>query len=1292
MEVYQMPWKINAYDVIHIGRTPGGDRFTEFVDALIRSQAAVCGLLMSEIRTNLRTNIKDGGVDTEVCQCIPSDLTGWLKDAPTIWQYKATEAKNISESTLEEEVCKEYAKNRLKEGYAYRLCICDAITPEKKKKWEEFLDQCIRKINPDAPEAKILTADDLAWWANQFPPIVVRYFRPLLSGYCFHLETWKNNITSLTPTYVPVPAWDDISKRIKQHVDFAAQVPDAVLSISGEAGVGKTRLVYECLAHFENAKNLVVYTYDDKSALELARLLANDPNIFAILVADECGVEARMRLNELLRGSRNRVRVIAIDNSGERPPGYAPENWLEKIPLEIMEKILGENYPEVPAERRRAYAALAEGYVRLAADLCRHDGLIARSGNVEPVLPHIRDYLRMRLTDRELEVLQALSLVTKVGVKDDVVYQLNDLSNLVGISPQELKQVAKKLHDGPGFVSIAGRFFYVTPEIVAQVGFDLAWKQWAEDPQEFLQRIPQSLLEYFLKRVARSASDPVRQVVADFFRKWANRVTTRELASIETVDRFVTLVEIDPQTYLPTLRRIIKEGTQEELSAIRGDNIGGRWGPRRPLVWLVERIAAFPEHFEDAEKIILKLALAESEPHIGNNATATWKQLFRIYLSGTAVPFLERLKKLEERIFADNSNISSLAMDALDELLTPFSSRVLGPPVVAGRIPPEEWRPKTDSELKECMNAVINLLQKIANSDSTMLHKRALEIAIKNARLLLRLGYLSSLKALLHDNVLDDKMRVDLIGKVEEFLHFECKPKPGKHCLPQDYVDEVRQWVKALKQSDFHGRIVSLVDVDPWHHSILGDEEEWRSELYSLAMECLKNPERFSREIEWICSADAKSSALLGEEIGKLDKDATFLDLVFESAFRFRSPNFARGYIRGLLTAFPNHADRINEWIDKIQIESPELAFELALAGGDSTKALQRALQLVDDKKLPAVYLHEFLYGIGHRPLSLEEIEQVLVRLVKPSESGDNAVVRVCIKFIAFILKNEEEKREGVPILQHPRIQSLVWQLMEATARNGGGESFWWAQILKTLAIYDPDRAIRFAATGLLSDSLDHKEECEKFLIDFASKYPEMVMNRVGEIALSNEGWRFFIYTYRELIQSLPVNTVIDWLQKYGVEAARRVAGHLPVPYIDSDGKAVVPPLTEFVLKTFEEDEQVFRKFCAGVHSFQIYAGDIAAQYKKEAEIARKFLNHPLRRVREWAQIEIDNLILNLTHSTEFTIRRISESGTTTLPPTLVDRTLPSAISRRNVLSATPSFPAASRTGRSLSSPVEVEE
>jgi len=162
--------------------------------------------------------------------------------------------------------------------------------------------------------------------------------------------------------------------------------------VQGAAGVGKTRLVFEASRHLPGAGELVVLTNDDTRAVEAATWLANVGHLTAILVADECSAQGRFEVANIVTGHQGRIRVIAIDNTGEPPHHGSPGIWLEKIDVPVAEKILTQNYPAVPSERRRAYADLSGGYIRLAADLCSHDSQMSQAGGLGPAIPTVQDY------------------------------------------------------------------------------------------------------------------------------------------------------------------------------------------------------------------------------------------------------------------------------------------------------------------------------------------------------------------------------------------------------------------------------------------------------------------------------------------------------------------------------------------------------------------------------------------------------------------------------------------------------------------------------------------------------------------------------------------------------------------------------------------------------------------------------------------------------------------------------------------------------------------------------------
>lgn len=159
-------WTVTGYEVLRLKIVPGGNEFTAFVDALIRAQCY--GVFPDgHIDTNVRTNVQDGGVDTKVDTGIANDNLGWLTQK-SIWQYKATDYSRITNPDLRREVSKNFSRQCIEQGYAYRLAICDDLPADKKTEWETILTDAVRAINPDAPAPRVVASSDLAAWHPVF--------------------------------------------------------------------------------------------------------------------------------------------------------------------------------------------------------------------------------------------------------------------------------------------------------------------------------------------------------------------------------------------------------------------------------------------------------------------------------------------------------------------------------------------------------------------------------------------------------------------------------------------------------------------------------------------------------------------------------------------------------------------------------------------------------------------------------------------------------------------------------------------------------------------------------------------------------------------------------------------------------------------------------------------------------------------------------------------------------------------------------------------------------------------
>lgn len=1217
----QHMWTVDALTIKHLRDAPGGLQFTAFIDALIRAQAAVSGIPLSEIHSNLRTNLADGGVDTEVrCGTTRPDPSGWLT-AATCWQYKATTVAALSEKDIREEIRKDFAKELIRRGHKYRLCVCDEFSAEKRDDWERFIrDEANVQGLPD-PEPRVLFAGDLADWASGFPAIVLRFFKPELDR-VLHYRSWGRAITDLTRQFVPIDDWTAVKRRIHDHADFGCATSDPVQELQGEAGVGKTRLVYETLRELGGASDIVVYTMQDQVAESFATHLANHETATAILIADECPVNQRLRIDSILRGCGARVRVFCIDNSGEPSTTGDPRLWLKRIPIESVEAILEANFTEVPRDRRRAYASQSGGFVRFAAMLCKNDALVAPAGLLSAGLEPIEQQLRRMLPDEgQRKVVEALSLFRKVGFQRDVKGELESLCQMTGLSSRDVVDTATRLKDVPGFVAWAGRYLYVTPEVVAQIAFTWAWRRWiAHTPATFLNELKGALLDSFLERVRTIDREEVRRAVGEFFRTWAFNLTLENLFEPDAGERFATLADSDGETYVPILRRLVETSSVHHLARLSGDAYG-RWGSRRHLVWLAERMAQFPDYFGDAEVILLRLAIAESEPGIANNATGVWLQLFRLLGSGTAVPFADRMGLLRQRLYDSDQMVSDLAIRALDSPLSTATSAIwrAGPPIVGSRIPPQQWQPRTDAEHRDAFALVLALLCELAEGRDRRLREAVLRVATDHIALILQAGFLPEVRRIFVAHPMPDALLPRLLQHIDDFFTYDCAPDNPRVQIAPEYVLEVRSWVAELSPRDLHGRLVACIGKDQWHHSVRGDERAWREAIHELARELVSDPAVLYREINWLCSPEARSAVLLGDQVGALDADGTLLDEVFENARRTGEPGFARGYLQGLLKTNPAKVDTVNNWLDGAQQESPDLAYQLFLFGGRRTRAIERTLHLIDSGRLGVEYLRPF----GHHPdiPSTEELREVLLRFRVAIASGNVAASRAALDTLGFVVHYEDRR---ALLLDDEGNRNLAWEIAELTANNAAGESHDWMELLKVLSREDVARAARLASRALLSEDPQQTEDAEQALVHFASSDPRAVMTAVGQVMLEEQrAWRFFVAVYRKLFSALPVENVAAWLHNAGVEGARRIARHLPTPYVDSEGRAVVPSLTEHVLSEFEGDDRTFREFCAGTHSGKWYGGDIAAQHEAEARVAEQFLNHRLRRIRQWADIEV---------------------------------------------------------------------
>jgi hypothetical protein len=1220
-------WNLAPTDLLQL-KGGGGSPFADFVDRLIRAEAACGGLAQSEIATQLRVNIPDGGVDTEVKKAISRSPAGWFT-VPTCWQFKGGDAKDIDDNSkkkktndLQNEIRKPYAAELIKKGYGYRFCILDDLPSKKVKNWQSQLLTEAKAINPHAAEPCVIHGGDLRNWAERFPAVVALLRNPPEGG--LRWEAWEANCVAETPRYVSNPDWESVRRQIAQHVQFDNPCVggESCLFLGGAAGVGKTRLVFESLAELLQAPSLVVVAEDDQKAGLLAAWLANEKSQFAILVADECSPETRIRLNQMLRGHQKRVRVVTIDNRGEPFPSAGGRILSPADALKNTEAILNANFPSIPEDRRRKYSQLSGGFIRLAADMCKHDIEIS-AGEIVRLLGSVAPYVRHRV-GAHLSLISAIALFHQVGWKNDVIVELELLCQLTGKTKQDFHDAVRTVRESPGFVVLAGRYWYVTPEIVGRVLFDEGWQRWvAPSPDEFFKQIPQNLQQQILERVATLGTKEARDQVSAFFRKWFNGLTAAGLADSRVMTFGAAVVEISPEEYLPLLRSVIEAAQPGELERIQGYEPNGGWGPRRTLVWLLERLVCFPEFFSDCEACLFRLAVEESERQIGSNATEIWASLFSTYLSGTSIPYFNRLPILEKRTTSTVLADARLAFVALSHAMERSAGRIAATPFVAGRPRPDDWRPGTVGEERACYRAALEICGRHLNELIQPHHSLAFGVLTHNLSFLLHTGLADDLRRIVDPINLHEDENRKLLQAIEGFLERQRLRDNGKiNEQAANYLKSVQEWSDRFRPTDFSGKLREVCAREPWDERFSDNPKAGQDEADHLACEIIHRPDLLSPQLDWLGSPEAQSAERLGFALGRADLVGECGRLIFEHAITKGAAPLLRGYVRGMAYSDRLPSEDFLALMTSLERTHPVIAVDILGVAGDNFDAFRRILRLVESETISARYLGNLCMGLGRRKLTQTELATILPYFIR---AETNQVADAAVAGVPFVLHLLFASRDGVvPSYMDSTVRSLVWQYVEGLvpffSHHGGLE---WVEIVKKLASFDADRAVRLLAKTLLSDNFSLRGAVIGELSALSASRPETVMESLGSVLLDQEnGWRLQISVLRDIVGKLPPEIVLAWVRQHGVVAARVIARHLPHPLVDLSGEPIVPSVLDTILREFD-DEKVFVNFLAGTHSADAWWGNGADELRRAAENAKKFLNHSNRRIREWAKNEI---------------------------------------------------------------------
>lgn len=1197
--------------------------FREFIETLVLSLCTAHGISELQIRRNWQKKLRDDGVHLRIKVGVPDDPTGWMQ-VPTVWTYVTDMSRGNAAQALELKLTKPHSKRCIEEGYALRVAVCEELTADSRKSLEKRLNKACTDINKMSPPVHVLGARELAECSNRY--------------LCMDMERWQKQVYGLVKKFIDVPDWKPALNTILKHVDLSKPVTEVILTLMGPTGTGKSRLVLEALREAKEVQPLVLYTRNQYEAVRIAEMLARNSEHRAILVTDQCSRFWRGKIQTWLNAHSDRVRVIAIEAADASTPSagdlpHGPEVEVPPLADDVLESILELNFPRVSAARRASYTKLAKGSVLLAADLCVNASKFLPRGKTVP--ESVVEYLQKRLTEEEIVILEALSLVPRFEFKGPWKAGQSFFEKLTGMPSQKLEEVASTMVASNSFLDRAGWFFYVTPEVVAQAAFDLAWERWAKDDvYAFLDWVSKESNGLSYSRVESSSLPQVRHT---YYLHWARSIKPEQLMQGQVIERLSSLITEDPESFIPVLKVLLEYIGNDRWQGFRKLTTGQKnLTDRNRLIKLGRSLSAYAKYFEDGEFILRKLALSEPEP---TGATEAWQRLFLIEESGTPLAFSRRYWLLESLFTAESEAQIELACGGMIAILKAASGEVrpeiqkLDPPMtICASEPPMQWM-RSQAERRAAIDLVMTQATKLAQQFEL---RNLASGLLSCSSLILKEGLLNQLTTLF-GMVKDDKVvSATVVAAVRDYLHTAQRDGQSDN----DYVGQVRAWLESIEPKDLHGQLMSLLGV-----SVTSEEthSEHMARIKSMADKVFKDNIALDGELRWLCSESAKHAWFFGNELGALDKDHRYLELFCLGSLKSLSANLAKGYIFGNVTSYPSNAQRINQQLDQLESQSPWLAHKLSVPTRRQTRGLERTLKMIDADQLPLQCLDVFIFGDD--PLTEDEFKQVFERIKSQAKSGKVIASQLGLELIASRLTQEESgKNRTIFASDDVKADTIDFLMLPTTTESAILTSTHkLTRTLSKLANICPDQIAGVALQCLMASTQETPElenECIDVLVSIAAQRPNAVFAELESLLMSDDrSWHFRTGKREKLFLNLPGEPAIEWVKSKGQSLARRLAWHLPIPYADENGRAVVPKLTESVLTTYVQDEDLFSNFCAGTHLARTIDQDLSAQDHEIKQIAKLCLASPIQRIREWAEWRLDDSPADILSSADRTRR-----------------------------------------------------
>lgn len=846
-------------------------------------------------------NVGDGGLDALIEEATPS-MDDVIPEGTSGFQIKSSDLppseckKELHLSSDINAPLKPGIIRVLDNDGVYIMVLFAELADPQIQRRETAIIEDLNDNGYTDPKIRLYTANKIIGFAERYPALLAKLKPELFE--CVSFEIWSEDVNISIPENFIEDEYRsktiaEIRKKIRDENDKAT-----FIRVTGLSGIGKKRVVNETLSP-DDLKSLVIYVRSDPfKNSKLFNYILTDPNLSAIIVIDDCSNKDHKLYYNKMGNKGSRLAVITIsDEMGDIPPPTAIY-YLKPLSEEKLRELLEDEFPDLNRSVCDRFSEIAEGYPKIALLLVENYRLKAMDSNDilsindQDLIDELIAGNLNRFSDefRNIKkVLMGISIFKKVGYKEDLVVQAKWVSEYMGISWDDFQLIIKEKKERG---IIAGNYFVTINPFLLEIYLVREW--WdtfaritnEEEFNKFIESVPVEFRREFYHGFIShfpfiGVTEPGKLLLSNLLSETGLFADGNLLSTKLGVNFFVKLGEASPDLALKILNQTI--GAWDETK------LGNFIGERNTILFFLKKLAYRSEYFEEATRLILKLAKSQpkSQYLTLNDASEVFAELFSPAwgeLNTTVVPPRERVFILKEMINSDSKIKKQIALSAFSRCLTwGYFSRSVGSEYLGDKPLPENWVPENYGEIFDFFEEIWKYLLQLTENSDEVIREGAIEILLNSARKMsttyIRLNDLvrGTILLLFTKNCIS---RLQALRKVSSIIEFESKR----------FTPEIAEkWIELKNQliSDtFHDRLQMFLKLSEVDLSIIdnkyNEKREIDLEIKGLAQEVVNSIDLLDPEWSWLITENLYNIWEFGRYLGEMDRELDVFDTIIQ--------------------------------------------------------------------------------------------------------------------------------------------------------------------------------------------------------------------------------------------------------------------------------------------------------------------------------------------------------------------------------------------------------------------------